>query len=246
MSGKPGVKKGSLHPRNRHQGRYDFEKLKQAHSDLIPFVAKNKYGEDSIDFANPEAVKCLNRALLKDFYQIEVWDIPKDYLCPPIPGRADYIHNLADLLGEGGASPRGPQVRILDIGVGANCIYPLIGQHDYDWSFVGADLNPAALENAASIIEKNALSERITLRLQKSAKHIFTGIIQAGESFSATSCNPPFHASLKEAQMGTARKWKQLGKAHEKQKVNFGGQGAELWCEGGELAFKKRQAIYGY
>ncbi len=241
MSGKPGVVKGALHSRNRHQGRYDFEKLKVAHPDLCQFVAQNKYGDASIDFTNPEAVKALNRALLQDYYGIRYWDIPAGFLCPPIPGRADYIHNLADLLiDQKGQISRGSQVRILDLGVGANCIYPIIGTHEYGWSYVGADINPLSIQNAKAIVEQNQLSEKIELRLQKDSSHLFVGMIKAGERFDATTCNPPFHASMEEAQSGSRRKWKNLGKGHEKQSVNFGGQGAELWCEGGELAFIRK------
>ncbi len=239
-----------LHPRNPHRARYDFKKLMQAHPELTSFIAKNKYGDDSIDFANPDAVKALNRALLKDFYGIIQWDIPKDYLCPPIPGRADYIHYAADLLSEsnGGVIPRGSKVRVLDIGVGANCIYPIMGVVSYGWNFVGADINPVSLSSAQLIIDANSVlheagSPKIELRLQKNEKSIFDGIIKKNDHFDLTTCNPPFHSSLEEAQSGTARKWKNLGKAkpkHEKQVVNFGGQGAELWCEGGELTFLKQ------
>ena len=237
--------KTMLHPRNPHRERYDFPKLILAHPELGQFVAKNKYGDDSIDFANPEAVKALNRALLHDFYGITNWDIPKNYLCPPIPGRADYIHYAADLLASSnlGKIPRGAEVRVLDIGVGANCIYPIIGTIEYGWSFVGADINPVSLKSAKAIVELNSvLQGRVELRLQSNEKSIFKGLIKKEEYFDLTTCNPPFHASLEEAQSGTKRKWKNLGKSikHEKQTVNFGGQGAELWCEGGELAFIQR------
>lgn len=40
----------------------------------------------------------LNKALLAAHYDIEYWDIPDTYLCPPIPGRADYVHRAAELL----------------------------------------------------------------------------------------------------------------------------------------------------
>ncbi len=49
-------------------------------------------------------------------------------------------------------------------------------------------------------------------------------------------CNPPFHASMDAAAKGTQRKWKNLGKG-DSNKLNFGGQNAELWCPGGELQF---------
>ena len=93
--------KASLHPRNRHQGRYDFPTLIKSAPELKKFVIINPYGKESIDFASPEAVRVFNRALLKSFYGIAHWDIPADYLCPPVPGRADYVHFLADLLASG-------------------------------------------------------------------------------------------------------------------------------------------------
>ena len=92
------TEKQGLHPRNPHRERYDFGALVQSCPELAAFVIQNPYQDTSIDFFNPDAVKMLNRALLKHFYNIESWDIPPGYLCPPMPGRADYIHHAADLL----------------------------------------------------------------------------------------------------------------------------------------------------
>jgi 23S rRNA (adenine1618-N6)-methyltransferase len=242
---KPAVQadKGQLHPRNRHQGRYDFPALIAASPELAEFVILNPYGKQSIDFANPAAVKVFNRALLKQFYGIEHWDIPADYLCPPIPGRADYLHYLADLLadGNGGEIPRGAQVRALDIGVGANCIYPLLGNREYGWRFLGADIAANAIASARAIVQSNlGLAEAIELRQQDDAAHIFQDLLQADERFDLSLCNPPFHASAAEAASGSKRKWRNLGKLDPKRKLpvlNFGGQAAELWCQGGEAAF---------
>ncbi|SDD97726.1 23S rRNA (adenine1618-N6)-methyltransferase [Pseudomonas guariconensis] len=234
--------KPTLHPRNRHQGRYDFPSLIKAHPELGKFTITNPYGKPSIDFANPEAVRVFNSALLKAQYGIQHWDIPAGYLCPPIPGRADYIHVLADLLAEdcGGEIPRGVQVRALDIGVGANCIYPLLGHSDYRWRFVGSDIDAVALASARTIVQANGLGKVISLRQQANRKHILTGLLQDDERFEVTLCNPPFHASRDEATRGSQRKWKNLGKQDPKRKLpvlNFGGQNNELWCEGGEIRF---------
>ena len=231
--------KTNLHPRNLHRDRYDFAQLIKASPELASYVAVNAYGNESIDFAAPQAVKALNRALLQQEYGIAGWDIPAQYLCPPIPGRADYLHYLADLLADGGVIPRGDAIRVLDIGTGANVIYPLIGHGAYGWQFVGADIDPVALDNAQRILDANSsLNEAIELRLQASHGAVFRGIVQPDERFDLTLCNPPFHASLAEANAGSQRKWKNLGKQNTgKPLLNFGGQGAELWCEGGEEAF---------
>ncbi len=234
--------KATLHPRNRHQGHYDFPRLIKSSPELGTFVILNPYGKESIDFANPAAVRVFNRALLKAFYGIAHWDIPADYLCPPIPGRADYLHFLADLLAErnDGVIPRGASVTALDIGTGANCIYPLIGQGEYGWSFLGSDIDKIALASATTIVKANGLSKSIGFREQSNQKHILTGLLQPDERFDISVCNPPFHASAEEALSGSQRKWRALGKADPKRKLpvlNFGGQAAELWCEGGEARF---------
>lgn len=245
-SPKPDSAKGALHPRNRHTGRYDFPALIAGSPELAQFVILNPYGKQSIDFANPNAVRSFNRALLKQFYGIAHWDIPADYLCPPIPGRADYLHYIADLLGKSNAGviPRGAQVNALDVGVGANCIYPLIGHREYDWHFVGSDIASSAIASAGAILNANpGLVEAIELRQQNDSTHIFQGVIRAEDRFDITLCNPPFHASAEEATQGSTRKWRNLGKLDPKRKLpvlNFGGQAAELWCKGGEAAFVSR------
>jgi 23S rRNA (adenine1618-N6)-methyltransferase len=237
----------AFHPRNRHRGRYDFDRLLKACPALEPFLIVNPYGKRSLDFADPAAVRTLNRALLAQQYGIAHWDIPPGYLCPPIPGRADYVHGLADLLAadEAGQPPRGASVRVLDIGTGANCIYPLIGHVDYGWRFVGVDIDDQALANARAIVAANRLEASIELRRQADPRAVLDGAIATDERFDATLCNPPFHASAQEAQAGSRRKWRNLGKLDPRRKMptlNFGGQSNELWCEGGEAAFIARMA----
>jgi 23S rRNA (adenine1618-N6)-methyltransferase len=244
----PILEKLSLHPRNRHRGRYDFAALSQALPALKDFLVANPFdaNELTIDFANPAAVMALNAALLKTFYGVESWNVPPGYLCPPIPGRADYVHHAADLLARdrNGNIPRGPDIRVLDIGVGANCIYPLIGHHEYGWRFVGSDTDAVALGAAGQIVNANAgLAAAIELRLQSGKRKIFEGILASDDRFDFVLCNPPFHASARAAEAGAARKWKNLGKAGNpasNPKLNFGGQAAELWCEGGEVGFVSR------
>lgn len=233
--------KVNLHPRNKHRERYNFKLLCDSCPELIPFVKLNDYHDESIDFFNAEAVKMLNTALLKHFYGIRFWNIPSGYLCPPIPGRANYIHYVADLLGESykGKIPTGNKIKCLDIGVGANCVYPIIGNSEYKWSFVGADIDLVAIESAKTIAESNpTIKGNIELRLQENPTTIFSGIIQQNERFDLTICNPPFHATADEAQLGTLRKLKNLKQQKVKRaSLNFGGQSNELWCEGGEERF---------
>ena len=231
-----------LHDRNPHRARYNFALLADSCPELSDYIELNKYGNESVDFSNPDAVKVLNRALLNHFYGVSFWDIPAGYLCPPIPGRADYIHYLADLLAASnqGVIPRGKGVRVLDVGVGANCVYPIIGHQEYGWQFVGADINPIAIATSEAIIKSNScLKGNVNVRLQAEHNQVFKGVWQDSERFDLTLCNPPFHTSEAVMKSENQRKWRGLKDKPNASasKLNFGGTQAELWCEGGEAGF---------
>ena len=244
MTTKTITEKTNLHPRNPHRFGYDFTQLIASFPELKAFVFTNDYGTETIDFSIPEAVKALNNSLLISEYEIQNWDIPKDYLCAPIPGRADYIHYIADLLASSnnGIIPEGETVQGLDIGIGSNCIYPIIGNSVYNWSFVGTDIDENAIQNCKKIIENNPkLVDAISLQLQVESRFIFKNIITQEDKFTFTICNPPFHSSAAEATKSSLRKVNNLEPSNKdkitKPILNFGGQNAELWCEGGELGF---------
>ncbi len=244
----PATSTPKLHSRNKHNAGYDFDILCTAHEALKQYVFRNKFNTLTIDFANANAVLNLNCALLKAYYGVTFWEFPKGYLCPPIPGRADYIHYLADLLKETNNNkiPHKQTIKALDIGTGANCIYPIIGASQYEWDFVGSDINTESINSAQKIVEQNnCLSNHVTIIKQPDEQYIFNNIIQPNDIFDITLCNPPFHRSANDALSGTERKWKNLNKNTRQQKesssnLNFGGKNNELWCEGGELAFIKK------
>ncbi|MGI9652264.1 23S rRNA (adenine(1618)-N(6))-methyltransferase RlmF [Chryseobacterium sp. RLHN22] len=232
--------KSNLHPRNLHRNLYDFDLLISCVPELKHYVFKNSYGNLTINFSIPKAVKLLNKALLQHFYNIKNWDIPDSNLCPPIPGRADYVHCLADLLAESHHEiPKGSVVKGLDIGTGANLVYPLIANKSYGWKMVGTDINKDSFENAQQILNQNPdLSGEIDLRFQETSNHIFKDIISSEEHFQFSMCNPPFHDFEESAMKGNLRKTKNLNKSKiKKPNLNFSGQQSELWCEGGEIAF---------
>jgi len=230
----------TLHPRNLHNERYNFSELIQSSNQLEQYVKKNKYGDLSIDFHSNDAVMALNEALLKHFYQVD-WSIPQKSLCPPIPGRVDYIHYISDLLAHSnsGIIPKGKNIQGLDVGIGANCIYPIVGNRSYGWQFIGSDIDKISVENAQNIISSNgSLQDKIEIRLQPSKENIFDNIIKENDKLDFTICNPPFHKSKKDAKEGTKRKILNLSKGKNKKvSLNFGGQHNELWCEGGEVEF---------
>lgn len=204
------------------------------HKELSEFVFVNQHHNQTIDFSNPEAVYHLNKALLKYHYQLIDWNIPKGYLCPPIPSRADYIHYISDLINEVNTE----DVTGLDIGVGANCIYPILGAQLYNWNMIGADISETAVNSARQNVAITPhLSNKINIRHQTDNANIFKGIILENEYYHFTLCNPPFYESKEKAQKANTLKSKNLGKVAL---LNFGGQANELWCNGGEALFIKR------
>lgn len=232
--------KSSLHTRNLHRDPYDFDRLISCVPELKQYVFTNSYQTVTINFSIPKAVKLLNKALLESFYHVKNWDIPENNLCPPIPGRADYVHYIADLLAaQQGEIPTGLKIRGLDIGVGANLVYPLIAHQSYGWEMLGTDINEDSLKNARQILDHNPdLLSGIHLKQQSQSEYIFKNMIRPEDRFAFSMCNPPFHDSEESAVKGNLRKTRNLNKSKISEPLlNFSGQQSELWCEGGELVF---------
>jgi 23S rRNA (adenine1618-N6)-methyltransferase len=146
-----------------------MDELVQTFPPLKIHVIEQANRDKTINFSDPAAVKALNAALLAHYYNISLWDIPAGYLCPPVPGRADYIHYIADLLADSdnGDVPTGSLIRGLDIGVGANAIYPIIGSQTYGWYFVGTEIEPVSAASATSIAHANPrLKKLLNVRRQ--------------------------------------------------------------------------------
>lgn len=231
----------TLHRNNLHNHGYDFDKLASIEPQLEKYLSINKYGNQSIDFSNKDAVFLLNKALLKRYYKIEEYFIPKGYLVAPISGRADYIHYIADII-DANPDLTDQKIKVLDIGSGANCIYPILGVSIYDWDFTASDIEPNSIENIKELISKNKiLKNKITPVLQPNIHDIFNGIINKEDIYHFTMCNPPFHSSQNDALKATKRKVKNLtGSDQKNTDLNFEGESNELWCKGGELAFLKK------
>ena len=222
-----------MHKNNKHQNNYNIPKLIEVEPELKHFVFENDFGTQTIDFTNPEAVKLLNKALLKTYY-IDYWEFPDTNLCPPIPGRVDYIHHLAELIEPYKLKS---SVKVLDIGTGATCIYPLLGNSEYNWNFVATEVDNIALESSKIIVDKNNLNKIIELRLQPNKSQILKDIIRENDAFTLSMCNPPFYKNEQDATQSNLRKLTGLNKENTKPNRNFSGTANELWYKGGEKAF---------
>jgi len=224
-----------VHPKNPFAKDYNFDLLIQHYPGLRDFVFVNEYGNKTIKFADKQAVKALNTALLKAHYGLDFWDIPEHNLCPPIPGRLDYLLHVADLIQK-------PQLRLLDIGTGANLIYPILASCHFGWQCSASEVDLDALKNAQEIIDKNSVLANIDLRQQGFKNSILEHIIRPDDAFDVVVCNPPFYKNRSDAQLKNQRKVRNL-QLQEKETLNFGGQANELWYKGGEEAFVKKMVL---
>jgi len=217
-----------VHPENPFISNYNFDLLCKAFPPLENFVFENKFGTQTIKFADSDAVRALNIALLKNQYNID-WDIPKHNLCPPIPGRLDYLLYANDLIQKS-------DIHILDIGTGANLIYPILAKCHFGWKCTASEVDMDSIKHAKKIMEINSSLRNIDIKHQKSKDRIFETIVQPNHEFDMVVCNPPFYKNQKDADENNLRKVKNL-KLSVKNKHNFGGQSNELWYKGGEEAF---------
>ena len=236
-----------FHPKNPHGARYDFARLVAASPGLAEFLRPHPVAGETVDFADPAAVLALNAALLKAYHGVTWWELPEEALCPPIPGRADYLCHVAELLENTAGGRNGQEVLALDVGTGASCIYPILGASLFGWRFVATDAEKASVQWAERLLKANpALAGKVECRWQSDTRKVFEGVTAPTERFAVSVCNPPFHTSREEALAGTQRKLRNLGPVAGKRAtdgrpvLNFGGRGNELWCEGGEAGFVRR------
>lgn len=232
-----------MHPQNPYGKRYDLKRLTAHYSELQGYIVLNPVGEETIDFGSSKAVYALNKAILLADFKLTDYELPEGYLIPPVPGRLDYLLHMRDFLSEKLGMEAGAELRGLDIGTGANGIYCVLGAQYFNWTMVGSESDAKAMAISKANIQATAtLQDRVEVRHQHNKSFLFKDIIQPGERFGFTICNPPFHSTKEEAQRGSLRKLRNLeGSINTKElKLNFEGQANELWCNGGEALFIKR------
>jgi 23S rRNA (adenine1618-N6)-methyltransferase len=230
-----------MHNRNFFKNDYPFPELIKLNPDLSPFVIHAKSKKQSIDFSNAQAVYELNKALLLLRSNWTSWKMPSEHLIPPIPGREDYIHHVADLLSESNNQriPSGQQVAMLDVGTGAGLVYPILAHSIYKWSVLASETSLDALSNAKVILKAQGtkINQEIKLIHQKKSHCVLTNIIRPEEKLDLTICNPPFFRSKKAAEEANQIRRDKMGLS--KKESNFRGTDSELWTPGGEVNFIK-------
>lgn len=126
-----------------------------------------------VDFKDADSSIALTEAILQYDFGVHV-SLRSDRLCPPVPNRINYIAWLQDLMDqtaniahlisipeeseEGEERPtkrikkQNEPIRVLDIGTGASCIYPILGCVLDDWEFIATDVDLESIEAARVLI----------------------------------------------------------------------------------------------
>lgn len=215
-----------MHPENKYfENPPDFKLLAAKYPLFDKFVFQNKFGSFSINWKDRNALKELTRTLLIEDFNLSYWDIPDGYLIPSITSRCNYIHWIKDLLNSDEFDlDKNEKIIGIDIGTGANCIYPLLGHQIFNWDFKASDINEESLNIAETIVEENNLKSFITLCHQHDSFKIFENIIKKNDFFFFSMCNPPYFSLEEEIK-------------HDNPNTACEYNSKEVYCEGGEFKF---------
>ena len=151
-----------------------------------------KYGEFSFDWSNNNLSLLMTKSILNYYFNIKYYDIPNNFLIPPVPSRLIYINVIQSLLTLFKVFDKNEIIGV-DIGTGANIIYPILGNKIYNWKFICSDINDEAIKNGKRIINENKLENGIKLIKQKYKYNIFLGILNREKKYAFTMCNPPYY-----------------------------------------------------
>ena len=69
--------KTRLHSRNINRERYDLSALTTSNPELKNYIIPNKFGEESVDFSNPVAVKLFEQSITKSLLRNKELGIPR-------------------------------------------------------------------------------------------------------------------------------------------------------------------------
>ena len=207
----------------------DFKALSERYPDILKkeYLIDKGDGRVTLKFEDPKVSIALTRATLKDAFEIEC-EIPEDRLCPPVPNRVNYIKWLNELLSlklvsDSNDSKR-EQFTGLDIGVGASCVYPLLGHRICGWNYVGTEIDRKYFEWAMRNVKRNGFEKHVELRHVKEDDDLVSE--RDAEKVDFCMCNPPFFEDEDEVSPHPSRA--------------CSGSSNEMITKGGEVKFVSR------
>ncbi len=209
----------------------DFKFLSEEFPEFKKYVYINKYGGYSINWKNPNSIKELVKTILNKFFNIIYYEIPENFLVPTLTSRYNYLNYINKLFTK--FKIENKEKILIDIGTGANIIYPLLGYKLYNWNFIASEINEDAIKIGKKIIKENNLEKEIFIFKQNDSKKIFENIININKKYLCSICNPPFFDINKEIKKDNL---------YTDNEYNYN----EVYCEGGEIFFIKEMIKESY
>ena len=176
--------------------RPDFLTLIKEFPELKKYKLKqNEDNEDEFqfDWSNNELSLLMDKSILNYYFNIKYYDIPKGFLIPPIPSRINYINLINSIITKLIKDIDIKNIIGIDIGTGANIIYPILGYSIYKWKFICTEINKEAYNNAKLILQKNNLENNINIIKQNNKDNIFISILNRENKYIFSMCNPPYY-----------------------------------------------------
>ena len=174
----------------------DFLTLIKEFPELKKYILKqNEDNEEEFqfDWSNNELSLLMDKSILNYYFNIKYYDIPKGFLIPPIPSRINYINLINSIITKLIKDIDIKNIIGIDIGTGANIIYPILGYSIYKWKFICTEINKEAYNNAKLILQKNNLENNINIIKQNNKDNIFISILNRENKYIFSMCNPPYY-----------------------------------------------------
>ena len=174
----------------------DFLTLIKEFPELKKYILKqneDNEAEFQFDWSNNELSLLMDKSILNYYFNIKYYDIPKGFLIPPIPSRINYINLINSIITKLIKDIDIKNIIGIDIGTGANIIYPILGYSIYKWKFICTEINKEAYNNAKLILQKNNLENNINIIKQNNKDNIFISILNRENKYIFSMCNPPYY-----------------------------------------------------
>ena len=174
----------------------DFLTLIKEFPELKKYILKqNEDNEEEFqfDWSNNELSLLMDKSILNYYFNIKYYYIPKGFLIPPIPSRINYINLINSIIAKLIKDIDIKNIIGIDIGTGANIIYPILGYSIYKWKFICTEINKEAYNNAKLILQKNNLENNINIIKQNNKDNIFISILNRENKYIFSMCNPPYY-----------------------------------------------------
>ncbi|KAJ3641083.1 hypothetical protein Zmor_027604 [Zophobas morio] len=182
-----------MHPRNIYKQPPNFKQLAIQYPDFRKHATQDLSGKVTIDFKNVEALRALTCTLLKKDFGLDI-QIPLNKLIPTVPLRLNYILWIEDLLS---VADRTDNIKGIDIGTGASCVYPTIAAKKNQWTMLATEIDPESIKFATENVKRNSLQNLVTV-IQVKDTLLNEAVDQHPHEYDFCMCNPPFFSTTQE------------------------------------------------